>query len=109
MDRLWRAEVVRWYTNGQAVVYQHPFAPQPAAPGPHRLRIGWTGSRIRARHRMTDWAGSLRVQTGKSRIVSATAWGFDQPEHGYRYQKECAVRWSTETAAEWDGVVVAVS
>jgi hypothetical protein len=98
---LWRAEVLKW----PDAVYRHAFPPPAEAEnGRQRIRIGWTGSRIRARHRLTDWAGSLSVEG--ARIVGATGWGFDQPEHGIAEWDERAVRWRSETAGDWDGVVI---
>ena len=105
---LWRAEVLRWDANGQAVVYRHSFARPTVTPGRHRIRIGWTGSRIRARHRMTDWSGSLRVESGRASVAGATGWGFDQPEQGITHHGEREVWWASETAGDWDGVVIEV-
>jgi len=71
-----------------------------------RLRIGWTGSRIRARRRMTDWDGTLALEGG--RILSAEGWGFDHVENGISEWDEHSVRWTSETAGDWDGIVVEV-
>jgi hypothetical protein len=99
---LWRAEVLRW----PEVLYRHPLpAPEPGAER-HALRIGWTGARIRARQRMTDWAGSLRVLDGRARIVGATGWGFDQPEDGICERSPAHVAWRSSTAGDWDGITV---
>ncbi|HXI16140.1 MAG TPA: DUF3604 domain-containing protein [Chloroflexota bacterium] len=97
---LWRAEVLRW----PDVVYRHPLPPPQLPPGRHRVRIGWTGSRIRARHRMTRWDGSLAIDGG--RIVDAAGWGFDHPENGISGWSAREVRWTSETAGDWDGIVV---
>ena len=105
---LWRADVLRWGSEGPEVVYRHPFAPEEDTPDRHRIRIGWTGSRIRARHRMTRWDGGLRVENGDARLVAATAWGIDQPEQGITHHDEREIRWASETAGDWDGVVVEV-
>jgi Protein of unknown function (DUF3604) len=97
---LWRVEVLRW----PEVVYAHPITPPAAERGRHRLRIGWTGARIRARNRLTRWDGTLTVAGG--RIAGATGWGFDQPENGIVAQDERQVRWVSETAGDWDGIVM---
>ncbi|HEV2125646.1 MAG TPA: hypothetical protein VGW38_23075, partial [Chloroflexota bacterium] len=99
-DSLWRVEVLRW----PDVVYAHPFPPAELESGRHRIRLGWTGARIRARHRLTAWDGSLTVTTG--RIVLAEPWGFDHPENGLTSVTDQAVHWRSETAGDWDGVVV---
>lgn len=109
---LWRVEVLRW----PEVIYRHPL-PLPALPaGRHRLRIGWTGARIRARNRMTRWDGTLTVvgassSTGSTsaaggRILGATGWGFDHAENDIVAQDESSVRWHSETAGDWDGIVL---
>jgi hypothetical protein len=100
---LWRVEVVRW----PDVVYRHAFpepVSSPAAPGRRRLRVGWSGSRIRARHRLTDWGGRLSVEGG--RILRAAGWGFDHPEHGITAHDEHSVSWRSDTAGDWDGVLL---
>ena len=92
---LWRVEVLRWpeviYSHaipvttpelhnpldgGGAALARHPRQPN----GRHRLRVGWTGARIRARHRLTSWDGRLAVEGG--RLLAAQGWGFDHPEDG---------------------------
>jgi hypothetical protein len=99
---LWRAEVLRW----PEVLYRHPLPPPALPPGRQALRIGWTGARIRARHRLTDWRGTLRVVSGGARITGAEGWGFDQPEQGIVERAEDRLRWRSETAGDWDGVTV---
>jgi hypothetical protein len=104
---LWKVEVLRWPN----VVYRHPLPPPDLPSGRHRLRIAWTGSRIRARHRMTAWDGTLTTasgtgSTGAGRILSATGWGFDHPENGVIAANEQRVAWRSETAGDWDGIVV---
>ena len=101
---LWRAEVLRW----PEVLAGAPL-PAPAPPaGTYALRIGWTGSRIRARRRLTDWAGALRVVAGRARITGASGWGFDQPEDGIYEQGGEHVAWRSVTAGDWDGITVQV-
>ena len=99
---LWRVEVLRW----PEVIYSHsiPVSPQPN--GRYRLRVGWTGARIRARHRLTRWDGRLAVEDG--RLLAAQGWGFDHPEDGVTAVNSQAVQWRSETAGDWDGVVVEV-
>ena len=103
---LWRAEVLRWTEIEPEVVYRHPFTPPPSPQNRHRIRLGWAGCRIRARDRMTTWDGSLRLESGDARFVTATGWGFDQPEAGISHQTEHEVKWESETAGDWDGIVV---
>lgn len=104
---LWRVEVLRW----PDVVYRHalpasdmslPIGDVPA--GQHRLRIGWTGARIRARRRMTRWDGGLSVADGT--LLRAEGWGFDHPEDGITARSPHSVTWRSETAGDWDGIVL---
>ncbi len=99
---LWRVEVLRW----PEVIYSHalPVSRQPN--GHYRLRVGWTGARIRARHRLTVWDGRLAVEGG--RLLAAQGWGFDHPEDGVTAVSSQAVQWRSETAGDWDGVVVEI-
>jgi hypothetical protein len=101
---LWRAELLRW----PDVLYRHPLPPPALPAGRHAIRIGWTGARIRARHRLADWRGTLRVVAGSARFAGAAGWGFDQPEHGIVERSARHVTWVSETAGDWDGIVVEV-
>ena len=97
---LWRVELLRW----PETLYRHPAVP-PALPARrHRLRIGWTGARIRARRRLTRWDGTLTLDQGT--LLTATGWGFDRPDHGIISSGAHALSWRSATAGDWDGVVV---
>ncbi|MDQ3702525.1 MAG: DUF3604 domain-containing protein, partial [Chloroflexota bacterium] len=104
---LWRVEVLRW----PDVVYRHVLSSsdvslpiRDVSSGRHRLRIGWTGSRIRARRRMTRWDGGLSVAEGT--LLHAQGWGFDHPEDGITARSPHSVTWRSETAGDWDGIVI---
>lgn len=99
---LWRVEVLRW----PEVIYSHAIPVSRPANGRYRLRVGWTGARIRARHRLTAWDGRLAVEGG--RLLAAQGWGFDHPEDGVTEITSQAVQWRSETAGDWDGVVVEI-
>jgi hypothetical protein len=103
---LWRVEVLRW----PDVVYRHPLPPPDLPPARHRLRIGWTGARIRARRRLTRWDGTLTLGSAAAggRLLGATGWGFDRPDHGILAADVRQVRWCSDTAGDWDGIVVEV-
>ena len=99
---LWRVELLRW----PEVIYRHPLPPPALAAGKHRLRFGWTGARIRSRRRLTRWDGRLTLTAG--RLLSATGWGFDRPDHGIVDQADRAIAWRSDTAGDWDGVLVEI-
>jgi hypothetical protein len=53
---------------------------------------------------LTQWDGALILDRG--RILHASGWGFDRPDHGIIETGERIVRWRSSTAGDWDGVVV---
>lgn len=69
-----------------------------------RLRVMWSGARVRARGRMQDWTGGLTIEG--ARIVGVTPYAFDAPMHGVRSWDERSVTWSSITAGDDDGVVL---
>lgn len=83
------------------VVHRRVLRPQ-AQPGARRLRVAWSGARIRGRGRSSRWDGSLRVR-GAS-IRAAFAWGFETPGQGILFHDERDVRWRSTTSGDPDGV-----
>lgn len=69
-----------------------------------RIRIAWSGQRIRARNRLAVWDGSLEIDRG--RILKAEGYAFDAPSEGIREATERRVAWRSVTTGDADGVVL---
>ncbi len=71
-----------------------------------KLRVAWSGQRIRARQRLVRWDGALEIDRG--RIVEATGYAFDSPAEGIREATARRVSWKSVTTGDADGVVLQV-
>ena len=69
-----------------------------------RVRVSWSGQRIRGRNRLVNWDGSLEVEQG--RIVSALGYAFDSASEGICAVEERSVSWKSVTTGDADGVVL---
>ncbi len=91
--------------RGTSVVYHRILRPR-ATVGARRLRVAWSGARIKGRGRPTRWDGGLRVEGGY--IRSADPWGFETPGQGITLRSARDIRWQSTTAGDPDGVVLDV-
>ncbi len=71
---------------------------------PWRVRVAWRGARNRGRSRSLDWSGGLTVAGG--RITNAEGYAIDSPLEGVVSWSDGAVRWTSHTVGDWDGVVL---
>lgn len=71
---------------------------------PGRIRIAWSGQRIRARKRLVQWDGSVHLDRG--RIIGAAGYAFDSPAEGIRGVSEREVSWKSVTTGDADGVIL---
>ncbi|MDP6778622.1 MAG: DUF3604 domain-containing protein [Candidatus Latescibacteria bacterium] len=69
-----------------------------------RVRVAWSGQRIRARNRLVRWDGSLSLDRG--RIVEAEGYAFDSASEGIREVSDRSVSWTSVTTGDPDGVVL---
>jgi len=69
-----------------------------------RLRVVWSGARIKGRDRITTWDGELRVEGAQ--IVGAVGYAFDSAAEGIRSQSQQHVAWQSVTSGDEDGVVL---
>ena len=69
-----------------------------------RVRVSWSGQRIRGRNRLVNWDGSLEVEQGQ--IVSALGYAFDSASEGICAVEERSVSWKSVTTGDADGVVL---
>jgi hypothetical protein len=89
--------------RGLEQVYSYPETIERAA---DRVRVAWSGQRIRARNRLVRWDGGLSLDRGK--ILSATGYAFDSASEGIEEASERAVSWKSVTTGDADGVVLQV-
>ena len=71
-----------------------------------RVRISWSGQRIRARNRRIVWDGSVKLSAG--RILEAEGHAFDSAAEGIREVGEQRVSWESVTTGDEDGVVLKI-
>jgi hypothetical protein len=69
-----------------------------------RIRVAWSGQRIRARKRLVQWDGSMQIDQG--RIVEVAGYAFDSPAEGIQQVTEQKVSWKSVTTGDADGVVL---
>ena len=91
-----RIDVVR----GTEDIYTFPEYPERSA---DRVRVAWSGQRIRARNRLVRWDGGLSVENGKLSNVSGYA--FDTPAEGITSVSEQSIEWKSVTTGDADGVL----
>ena len=87
--------------RGKECVYRHP---ESVERDPGRLRVVWSGARIRGRDRMARWDGSLTLLGG--RILSATGYAFDSAAEGIVERTRDRVAWRSVTSGDDDGVLL---
>ncbi|HCL29217.1 MAG TPA: hypothetical protein DIC52_12375 [Candidatus Latescibacteria bacterium] len=71
-----------------------------------RVRVVWSGARIKGRDRIATWDGSLRLTAGVIRAVEGYA--FDSANEGVIEQTETSVAWQSVTSGDEDGVILDV-
>ena len=70
----------------------------------NRVRIAWSGQRIRARNRLVRWDGGVRLSGG--RIANAEGFAFDSASEGIQSADEHSVTWTSVTTGDADGVIL---
>ena len=70
----------------------------------NRVRVAWSGQRIRARNRLVRWDGTLEIDRG--RILEVEGYAFDSPAEGIEEVTERTVSWKSVTTGDADGVVL---
>lgn len=69
-----------------------------------RIRVAWSGQRIRARNRLVRWDGNLEIDSG--RILEVQGYAFDSPAEGIEEVAERKVSWKSVTTGDADGVIL---
>ena len=70
----------------------------------NRLRVKWSGARIKGRARIARWDGELRLEGG--RILDAEEFAFDSAAEEITFQNEHRVAWKSVTSGDEDGVIL---
>ena len=68
----------------------------------NRLRLMWSGSRMRGRGRRVDWSGVIR--TTEATIVEAATVSFDSAADGITATEPQAVAFQSQTTGDCDGI-----
>ena len=68
----------------------------------NRLRLMWSGSRMRGRGRRVDWSGVIR--TTQATILEATVVSFDSAADGITATEPQAVAFQSQTTGDCDGI-----
>jgi hypothetical protein len=89
--------------RGKEVIYTHQL-PNQARLDPAKIRVEWSGARIKTRFRSTVWHGSLHLDGGK--ILCAEPFAFDSPWEGITHADAHDVSWRSHTNGDPDGVIL---
>ncbi|MDA0336958.1 MAG: hypothetical protein O2782_17475, partial [bacterium] len=87
--------------RGLDCVYRWPENP---TCDPARLRVVWSGARIRGRDRIATWDGHLTLTGGV--IRAAEGFAFDSANEGIVEQSARGVSWRSVTSGDEDGVIL---
>ncbi len=87
--------------RGTDVIYTHP---QTIPRQQNRVRIAWSGQRIRARNRLVRWDGAVRLDKG--RIAEAIGFAFDSASEGIQSADDHSVTWTSVTTGDADGIIL---
>ena len=91
--------------RGDEMLYSHPiFSPEDFKTD--RIRLAWSGARIRGRGRHSVWDGTLSIDGGQFTGVSEFA--FDHPEHGVTEWDAGRIAWRSITSGDLDGLLIDV-
>lgn len=89
--------------RGAECVRRWPESPQR---DPARVRVVWSGARIKGRDRIANWDGQLRLTGGT--IRAACGFAFDSANEGIVHQDASHVSWRSVTSGDEDGVILDV-
>jgi hypothetical protein len=70
----------------------------------NKIRISWSGVRVRTRKKSASWDGQLHIKNGK--ILSAKEYAFDKQEQGIKFISNQKVTWTSNTSGEYDGIIL---
>lgn len=74
--------------------------------GEELLEFLWKGARSRNRNKVQDWSGGLALDRG--RIRQAEGFGFDHPQQGITRTTDTALKWTSASSGNYQGVRLAL-
>ena len=96
-DEIMDVEIKR----GADTIYSYE-ANQPIMDG--KVKVQWSGVRVRSRNKKTVWDGNLAVKNGS--IKSVAKYAFDQPDEDVSQISNQLVTWKSATSGDIDGFVM---
>jgi len=87
--------------RGTETVYSYE-ENQPIAEG--KIKVQWSGVRVKSRSKKTKWDGSLAVQGGN--IKGVIPFAFDRPDEGPILMSNQVVTWKSSTSGDIDGIEI---
>ncbi|MDP3385838.1 MAG: DUF3604 domain-containing protein [Eubacteriales bacterium] len=70
----------------------------------NKIRIAWSGVRVRTRKKSTNWDGTITVINGQ--ILSASEYAFDRRDQGIKEKTDTYIRWTSNTSGDYDGLIL---
>ena len=95
-----RIDIVR----GTEEIYTYPETPERSE---NRVRVAWSGQRIRARNRLVRWDGGLTLEGGT--LSNVEGYAFDTPAEGINAVASNSIEWQSVTTGDADGVLFDVA
>ncbi|MEE2657199.1 MAG: DUF3604 domain-containing protein [Candidatus Latescibacterota bacterium] len=90
--------------RGLECIHRHP---EVAERDPFRLRVVWSGARIKGRDRIAQWDGRLEL-TGVT-LEAVAEYAFDSAAEGVLEQGSNCVAWQSVTSGDEDGLILTLA
>lgn len=72
-----------------------------------KIRISWSGVRVRTRKKSTNWDGSILVENGS--IENVKEYAFDRLDQGIKLFSKQKVDWTSNTSGDSDGLILEIN
>lgn len=69
-----------------------------------KIRIAWSGVRVRTRKKSTKWDGTIEILNGT--ILDAKEYAFDRRDQGIKEKTSNMIRWTSNTSGDYDGIIL---
>ena len=71
-----------------------------------RIKLEWSGLRIKGRRKKQDWSGMLHIKNG--RILTAEEFAFDRRDEGITKISNQIIQWNSSTSGDIDGIIMEI-